>query len=104
MRLASGRSFFVGYSLAGAMVGMHNSCQGDGNVGGACRRRKEVRLLPGESDMTSRRRFVATLGALATARLPLPRPGKSAFTVSVLPADIPHTLAPPSQTPPPHSA
>ena len=42
--------------------------------------------------MTSRRRFVATLGALAAARLPLPRAGKSAFTVSVLTDEITQDL------------
>jgi sugar phosphate isomerase/epimerase len=42
--------------------------------------------------MTSRRRFIATLGALATARLPLRRPGKSAFTVSVLTDEITQDL------------
>jgi sugar phosphate isomerase/epimerase len=42
--------------------------------------------------MTSRRRFVATLGALATARLPLRRPDKSAFTVSVLTDEITQDL------------
>src|SRR5258708_15320215 len=63
-----------------------------GNVGGACRRHKEVRFLPGECDMPSRRRFVATPGALATARLPLRRPGKSVFTVSVLTDEITQDL------------
>jgi len=42
--------------------------------------------------MTSRRRFVATLGALAAARLPLPRASKSAFTVSVLTDEITQDL------------
>src|SRR5258708_31726100 len=42
--------------------------------------------------MISRRRFVATLGALAPARLPFRRPGKSAFTVSVLTDEITQDL------------
>ena len=42
--------------------------------------------------MTSRRRFVATLGALAAARLPLFRASKSAFTVSVLTDEITQDL------------